>query len=66
MAKRILLCGIDETLVGTRRSILEREGYTVSTCLSEDEAERALKASEADLIVLCSSLREKRNVVSLK
>ena len=56
MAKRIMVCGADKTLVETRRAILAKAGYKVFACMSAGESRSEIKSSEVDLLVLCSSL----------
>jgi DNA-binding NtrC family response regulator len=65
MPKRILVCGADETLVETRRSILARSGYEVGTYTVLTAADRIPASPEVDLLVLCSSLSRDQQLTLL-
>jgi DNA-binding response OmpR family regulator len=64
MGNRILVYGNDETLLLTRRLILEREGYRVFTTMKFGEAIELTMTQRLDVLILCQSLSvEERNGV---
>jgi CheY-like chemotaxis protein len=50
--KRILVVAHDQMLRTTRVSILEKQGYTVSSAVTDDDAMALLKTEKFDLILL--------------
>jgi DNA-binding response OmpR family regulator len=64
MGNRILVYGNDETLLLTRRLVLEREGYRVFTTMKFGEAIELTMTQRLDVLILCQSLSvEERNGV---
>lgn len=64
MDNRIFLYGNDQTLLMTRRLILEREGYRVFTAMKFGEAMQLTMTQRLDVLILCQSLSvDERNGV---
>ena len=64
MDNRIFLYGNDQTLLMTRRLILEKEGYRVFTAMKFGEAIQLTMTQRLDVLILCQSLSvEERNGV---
>jgi DNA-binding response OmpR family regulator len=56
MLNSILLYGKDETLLVTRRLILEKEGYRVFTTVEFGEAIQLTMTQRLDVVILCQTL----------
>jgi DNA-binding response OmpR family regulator len=64
MDNRIFLYGNDQTLLMTRRLILEKQGYRVFTAMKFGEAIQLTMTHRLDVLILCQSLSvDERNGV---
>ncbi len=54
---RILMYGSDQTLIETRRWVLERSGFLVRSTLDLNEASQILSTATVDVFLLCHSLQ---------